>query len=199
MKSPANAKHPDYDPAADCYVNTNVFGGVWTASALCHLAKSPCDIAMKFNTRQYYGIVDHSPIDRSYMRVPVWYALRMLSEVAGVNPGARLCQADVNGSLDEAAAHVAGVDTPWTECTAVGDAGRFSLVVINRGMVEETSQIVVANLVDGDRLVTRYLFDASRCQRFISRPMVCSSPSRPQRASNRSRWRHSRVAMGSLL
>ena len=128
---------------------------------------------MKFNTRQYYGIIDHSPGDESYMRVPVWYALRMLSELAGVRPGARLCATTVTGPLDEAAAHVVGVDSPWIECTATGGTDGFSLVVINRGMAEETADIAISGLSARSCTVTR-CHVGLRSHRTEPRGLVCN-------------------------
>ena len=52
-------------------MNTNAFGGVWSTSVLCHLAESGClDIACKFNTRSYYGLIENGP-GRSFYRLPV--------------------------------------------------------------------------------------------------------------------------------
>lgn len=170
MRSPANESHPEYDPAADCYVNTNVFGGVWNASALCNLMKSgACDIAMKYNTRQYYGLIDHGP-DDEYMRTPVWYAMYMLSEVAGLKAGAELVASSVEGPTDSAKEHVGGEDSPWLECTARADEAGFALVLTNRGPESEAAEVSIRRIPDGEYEATWYRFDASRCQRFIGRP-----------------------------
>ena len=49
MANPPNSDWPVYRADADCYLNTNYFGGVWCASVLCNLAASGCiDMALKF-------------------------------------------------------------------------------------------------------------------------------------------------------
>ena len=170
MQTPANPRHPNWDPSADCYVNTNTFGGVWLASTLCHLARSGCcDMALKFNTRQYYGLVDHDAAG-AYMRVPVWHAVKLLSDVAGLRPGASLLQATAQGAPDSAAAHVGGEDSPWLECFAVKSEQGYAVVLLNRGPEPETADVAVHGLADGPYEVARYLFDAARNQRFIGRP-----------------------------
>ena len=168
--TPPNPKYPDYDPAADCYVNTDTFGGVWLASSLCHLMRSgACDLALKFNTRQYYGLIDHDA-SGEYMRTPAWYAVKLLSDVAGLRPGAPLLQAGVSGPLDDAAAHKIGDSTPWLECYATKDRGNLCVVVINRGPEAATADLTITGLTDGPREIARYVFDADRNQRFIGRP-----------------------------
>jgi len=170
MRTPPNPRYPDYDPAADCYVNTNTFGGVWLASTLCHLMRSgACDLALKFNTRQYYGLIDHDA-SGAYIRTPAWYAVKLLAEVAGLRPGAPILQATVDGPLDNATAHKVGESSPWLECFATKDGDHLALVLINRGLEAEAADVTIAGLTDGPRDVTRYLFDADRNQRFIGRP-----------------------------
>jgi hypothetical protein len=169
MQTPPNPRYPEYDPAADCYVNTNVLGGVWLASSLCHLMRGGCDLALKFNTRQYYGLIDHDA-SGAYIRTPAWHAVRLLSEVAGLRAGAPLLRTEVRGPLDSAAAHKVGEDSPWLECAATRDARGLAVVLINRGLESESADVTVAGLGEGARKVTRYLFDAERNQRFIGRP-----------------------------
>jgi len=172
MQTPPNPAYPDYDASADCYVNTNTFGGVWLASTLCHLARSGCcDLALKFNTRQYYGLIDQDAAG-AYMRIPVWYAVKLLSDVAGLRPGATLLQTTTQGASDSAAAHAGGEDSPWLESFAVkADAGH-AVVLINRGLEAEAADVTISGLEDGAYEVVRYVFDADRNQRFIGRPVT---------------------------
>lgn len=169
--NPENPDWPRYRADADCYLNTNVFGGVWCASVLCHLAASGClDIALKFNARQYYGLIDNGPGQR-YFRQPVWFAWRLLQERAGLKPGAPLLATTVDGPRDNAAAHVDGQDTPWVEAFAVGPAARPRLVLINRSFTPQTVRLRLSGTPA--RRTTwraeRYRFSEERVARFIGR------------------------------
>lgn len=170
-RNPENPDWPAYRADADCYLNTNHFGGVWCASTLCHLAASGCaDIVCKFNTRQFYGLVDNAP-DGGYLRQPVWFAWKLLRDVAGMKPGAELLAASCSGPCDSAAAHVGGEDTPWVEAFAVRAGGRITIVLINRSLESQRAEIEVAGSPAWARARSgpRYVFDEHRVARFIGR------------------------------
>jgi len=147
-------------------VNTNWFGGVWCASVLCNLAACGClDIACKFNTRQYYGLIDNAP-DGGYFRQPVWFAWKLLQEVAGLLPGASLLSTEVSGPTDRAEQHLKGQSTPWVEAYAVKGADGPRLVLINRSLDPLNVHLSLAAAHPGPRLC-RYLYSEERLARFI--------------------------------
>lgn len=171
--NPENPDWPQYRAAADCYLNTNSFGGVWCAAVLCDLAASAaCDIACKFNTRQFYGLIDNKPGNGGYFRQPVWFAWKLLQDVALLRPGATLLASAVAGPLDSAAAHVKGKDTPWLRAYAVAAAAGPRLILINRSQESQAADVLIAGLTAptaGPVVVRRYRYDQSRVARFIGR------------------------------
>ncbi|MBI3920197.1 MAG: hypothetical protein HY318_02170, partial [Armatimonadetes bacterium] len=170
-RNPENVDWPNYREEADCYLNTNHFGGVWCASVLCHLAASGClDIACKFNTRQFYGLIDNAP-DGGFYRQPVWFAWKLLQDVAGMKPGARLVYAEARGPRDKAKEHVGGADTPWVEAFAVRSKGSLRLILINRSLEAQEAAVQITTLRTGNRSSSfiRYVFAQDRVARFIGR------------------------------
>jgi hypothetical protein len=163
QRNPENPDWPKYWADADCYLNTNAFGGVWCASVLCHLAAcGALDIACKFNTRQFYGLIDNKA-DKGYYRQPVWFAWKLLRDVAGLRPGARMLAVSVAGPLDNAKAHVDGKDTPWVEAYAVKGERGPRLILINRSLEAQTVSVRLAGKMQ------RYVFDQDHVARFIGR------------------------------
>lgn len=168
QRNPENPDWPRYRADADCYLNTNYFGGVWCAAALCSMAQSGClDAAYKFNTRQFFGLIDNSR-DGGYFRQPVWFAWKMLQDIGGLVPGAQLLRTSVAGPHDQAQEHVDGVDSPWVMATAVRAAGGMRLILINRSLEPRS---VEAHLPGGAMpgKWTRYLYSEDRLARFIGR------------------------------
>jgi hypothetical protein len=159
QRNPENPAWPDYDPAADCYVNSNVYGGVWSASVLCNLAaQGKADVVCKFNARNYYGLIDNG-LEKTYYRQPVWFAWKLLQQRAGMKRGATMISARVEATSGPAEAEV----------FAVGDAGRPRVILINKSFSSCTAESSVLNLTSGAWVVTRYLYDHSRTARFIGR------------------------------
>lgn len=165
-RNPENPDWPRYRADADCYVNTNWFGGVWCASVLCNLAACEAlDISCKFNTRQYYGLIDNAP-DGGFFRQPVWFAWKLLQDVAGLVPGASLLTTEVSGPTDQAEQHLKRQSTPWVEAYAVKAADGLRLVLINRSLDPQGVQLSLAAAQAGPRL-RRYLYSEERLARFI--------------------------------
>jgi hypothetical protein len=173
QRNPENPDWPRYRAAADCYLNTNVFGGVWCAAVLCDLAASgACDVACKFNTRQFYGLIDNKPGGGGgYFRQPVWFAWKLLQDVAQLRAGATLLACAVSGPTDSAAAHVGGKDTPWVRAYAVRTAAGPRLILINRSLEPQGVDVQIAGLGSppGAVPVQRYRYDEGRVGRFIGR------------------------------
>jgi hypothetical protein len=172
LHSPVNPDWPDYRADADCYVNTDCFGGVWCASVLCNLAVSgSLDIALKYNTRHFYGLLHQGGPDNQYFRPPIWYAWRLLQTEGGLLPGARMAQTQVDGPMDNATEHKMGVSGPWVEAFAVADAGAVRLILVNRSLYPQTVSLALPGLKAAPALrsATRYVFSEDRVARFIGR------------------------------
>jgi hypothetical protein len=139
---------------------------------LCDLAASGvCDIVCKFNTRQFYGLIDNKPGDQGYYRQPVWFAWKLLQDAAQLRPGARMLACEVSGPRDSAAAHVGGKDTPWVRAYAVAAADGPRLIVVNRSLEPQLAEVQISDLAaqPGPVPVRRYRYDESRVARFIGR------------------------------
>lgn len=170
QQNPENPDWPKYRADGDCYLNTNAFGGVWCASVLCGMAATgDLDLALKFNTRDYYGLIENKPGDRGYFRMPVWFAWKLLQEVGGVRPGAQLLACEVSGPCDQAQAHVGGRDTPWVEAYAVKGAPAPRLILINRSLENQAVEAQLRGAGGGGAKLRRYLFDAGTTAPFIGR------------------------------
>jgi hypothetical protein len=173
QRNPENPDWPKYRADADCYLNTNYFGGVWCASVLCDLAASgACDIACKFNTRDFYGLIENKPGDKGYFRMPVWFAWKLLQDVGRLRPGNTMLACEVSGPTDGAAAHVGGKDTPWVQAFAVRDTGIAipRIILINRSSEEQIARVRLSGVpAGGDWQLTRYLYDQNRVAPFIGR------------------------------
>ena len=167
--NPENSDWPKYRADADCYLNTNYFGGVWCASVLCDLAASgACDIACKFNTRDFYGLIENKPDDKGYFRMPVWFAWKLLQDVGQLRPGNSVTACEVTGPKDSAVAHGGEKDTPWVSAYSVATADGPRLIVINRSLESQTADVEVrVGGPGGTRQVRRYRFDQSRVAPFI--------------------------------
>lgn len=170
-RNPENPDWPRYNRAADCYLNTNYFGGVWSASVLCHLAASgAADIVCKFSTRQFYGLVDNAP-GGGFYRQPVWFAWKLLRDAAGLRPGAIMLATEVTGPRDSAASHVGGEDSPWIEAFAVNHPQGPAVILINRSLHPQEVDLSVEGSPQWRRAEggLRYLFAEDRVARFIGR------------------------------
>ena len=171
QRNPENPDWPKYRADADCYLNTNYFGGVWCASVLCDLAASgACDIACKFNTRSFYGLIENKPGDKGFYRMPVWFAWKLLQDVARLVPGNRVTACEVTGPRDSAATHGGDRDVPWLQAYAVTAADGPRLIVINRSLEPQTADVQVRlSGPAGQRQIRRYRYDESRVAPFIGR------------------------------
>jgi len=172
MRTPANPDWPKYRADADCYVNTNYFGGVWCAEVLLGMAATGCvDIAMKFNTRSYYGLVENRP-EGGYMRQPIWFAWKLLQQAGGFRPGAAMLHTQVEGPRDEGVGHVkrAG-NLPWVSAYALGSSDDLRIVLINRSLDAQRVDVRVQRLAQdrGDMAARRYRFSQQRVAAFIGR------------------------------
>lgn len=168
-RNPENPDWPKYDPAADCYINTNYFGGVWSAYVLCDVAASGCAEAMfKFNARDFYGLIENGK-GHDFYRLPVWFAWKLLRDEGGLVPGAKMLTTDVKGPMDQAHAHVGGQDEPWVGAFAVRAEDGLRLIVINRSQAAQTVEVKVAGLPAGKWKATRYLYCEGRVAEFIGR------------------------------
>ena len=159
QKNPENPDWPKYNPAADCYINTNYFGGVWYASVLCNLASGgKADIVCKFNTRSYYGLIENGT-DKNYFRQPVWFAWKLLQQRAGLNPGAKMISTSVKLTTG----------TPHVEAYGVRNEGELRVILINKSFNPCKASLLISNLNKGKWKITRYLYDERRTAKFIGR------------------------------
>ena len=169
LKNYNNINYPNYYAKSDTYINTNYFGGVWLASVMTDvLANSPVDIMMKFMARNYYGLIDN--IDGyNYYRLPVWYAIKLLRDGAGMKPGAKIVSATVTGPTDSGAApnHIAGVEqnSPWIQAVAVKNGSQTSVIIINRSNTALPVNLTV--LGAANRKMTRYVYCKNTNAMFI--------------------------------
>lgn len=168
QRNPENPDWPGYRADADCYLNTNYFGGVWCAAVLCGLAQSGClDAALKFTTRDFYGLIENKR-DGGYFRQPVWFAWKLLQDRGGLVPGAEVVSTRVDGPRDQAQAHVGGEDSPWVMATTVRAPEGLRHVLINRSSEPQAVELHLPGAGLPERL-TRYLYSAERVARFIGR------------------------------
>ena len=165
QQNPENADWPNYRADADCYLNTNWFGGVWCAATLCSMLQSGAiDAAFKFTTRDYYGLIENST-QGGYFREPVWFAWKLLQDAGGLVPGAQLVETTVDGPRDQAQAHVGGEDTPWVMATAVRAADGLRIILINRSLEPQT---VSLSLEGGTPArLRRFLYSQDRLASYI--------------------------------
>ncbi len=170
QRNPENSDWPNYRADADCYINTNYFGGVWSAYVLCDVAVSGCADAMfKFNARDYYGLIENGK-DGGFFRLPVWFAWKLLRDAGGLVPGAKMLATYVDGPTDAAATHLdGGVDNPWVGAYAVNGPRGMSLILLNRSQQEQTVEAELRGLPAGERKGKRYLYAEDRVARFIGR------------------------------
>lgn len=156
-RNPENPDWPKYNPATDCYVNTNYFGGVWCASVLCNLAANGNgDAAFKFNTRNFYGLIENGE-GKNFYRQPIWFAWKLLQEKGGLKSGASLVKtkADNPSALVESYAVKAGNGT--------------NIILINKSWDQVSRDVMITGLRNGSYKVTRYVFDRTRTANFIGR------------------------------
>lgn len=152
-RNPENPNWPAYSAAADCWQNCNYFGGVWWASMLCHVAATGTGAdVFKFNTRDFYGLIEVVPPDRAY-RYPVWFAMKLLRDAGGLSAGRQMLQAAAAGA-------------PMVEAFATGDRQGLSLIVINKSFSPQAADISVSGLSGDYWEATSYLFDQSRVASF---------------------------------
>jgi hypothetical protein len=173
-RNPVNPRWPAYDAAADCYVNTNYFGGVWSAALLTDMATNgAADMIAKFNTRQYYGLIENNPENDGFFRQPVWFAWRLLREAGGLTPGAALARVQVEGPCDDAATHYGdAVGSPWIQACAVTADDALRLILVNRSFEDREVGLRVSGVPAPDRRLhaDRYLYSRDRLAPFIGRP-----------------------------
>ncbi len=164
-RNPENPKWPVYNPAADCYINTNWFGGVWNAAVLCRsAARGSADILCKFATNNMYGLLEctthpQTGLPYQYYGQPVWFAWRLLQDRAGLRPGARIVSADVRPGADQ------GIDG----YAITSSAGTRSAVIINRSFSDMRVVLDLRGDLARVSRITRYRFDQERTARFLGR------------------------------
>jgi len=157
-RNPENPKWPNYSAGADCWQNTNYFGGVWWASVLCHVASSGVEADVcKFNTRDFYGIQEVVPPGGVY-RFPVWFAMKLLRDSGGLRAGRQMLQASITGS-----------GTSGVEAFATGNPQNVRIILINKSFDSQVADIAVTGLDGGSWEETSYVFDQSRVARFQGR------------------------------
>jgi len=156
LRNPANEEWPAYRADRDCWLNTNVYGGVWWASVLGNIASAGVGAgAAKFCTRNYYGLAEMAPGDRAY-RYPVWFALRLLEEQGGLHAGRGMVSADVSGGT-------------CVECFATGGPEDLRVVLVNKAFGPQRIKLTVSGLSPGGWEATRYVFDETRVARWLGR------------------------------
>ncbi len=169
LRGPDNVDWPAYRADADPYVNTNYFGGVWNAAVVLGLASSgQCEAALKFTTRNYYGIVENKD-DSTYFPTPLWFAWRLLQQEGGLVPGARVVAGAVTGPLDTAAERVEGINSPWVQVWGITEESGQRLVVLNRSLDSQPVTVRLTGLSEGQWKVTRFVYDQARTAPFIGR------------------------------
>lgn len=160
--NPVNADWPKYRADADCYINTNYWGGVWCASVLCNLASTGHpDIVCKFNTRNYYGLIENDSA-KGYYRQPVWFAWKLLRDAARLLPRERMVQVVGTQSPEARVGHP-------VEVYAVGRPGDLRLIVLNKTFDEQSVRINLRGLPIETNKTIQYLFDRSTTAPFIGR------------------------------
>lgn len=158
LKNPENPDWPKYRADTDCWHNANYWGGVWWASTLCRIAAAGSGAdAMKYNTRNYYGLADMAPKDRAY-RYPVWFAMKLLRDQGGLTAGRRML-----------AVSAAPGPSPMVEAYATGGQNDTRVILINKSTQAWHSDAVVKGLKPGAWGVSRYLFDRTRVAQFRGR------------------------------
>lgn len=156
LANPTNEDWPLYRADRDCWLNTNGFGGVWWASVLANLASAGVGAGgAKYNTRNYYGLGEMVEGGGVY-RYPVWFAMRLLSEHGGLRSGRQVLGSEVAG-------------TPTVEALATDGPDGPCLVLINKAFAPASVSLEIAGLAEGEWEATRYLFDESRCARWLGR------------------------------
>lgn len=163
LKNPDNADYPNYSAASDTNINTNYFGGVNTAYMLAACALSDVDMLLKFNTRQYYGIVDHDYANNGlYYRTPVWFSYKLLQDRLGLSGSNEIISAAVDGPRDT----ISGFDDTWIYACAVKKNGKTNILIINRGDTPSNVKITIKNLPAGTKF-TRYVYGENTTAKFI--------------------------------
>ena len=169
--NPANEDWPRYRRDADCYLNLNYFGGTWYAATLCSMAASGAiDIAFKYNTRQYFGILNNAVGSGQYYRPPLWFAMRLLQTEGGLVPGAVMRTTETSGPADRAMAHLeAGHDAPWVSAFAVGGGEDLRVILVNRSFESRPVALSIAGMDAGAGAWSagRTLFSEDRVAQFI--------------------------------
>jgi len=168
-----NTNYPDYSAESDPYVNTNFFGGVWLASVMTDtFTNSPIDIMMKFLTRHYYGIINNiGGSTDDFYRQPVWYAIKLLRDGAGMREGAVMVGASVAGPMDDAVADLPDFkeNSPWIQAAAVKNGRQTSIIIINRSASALPVDLDIAGA--GDVKMIRYVYCEGTNARFIGGSM----------------------------
>lgn len=175
--NPINEDWPEYRRDTDCYLNLNYFGGTWYAATLGAMAASGVvDIAFKYNTRQYFGILNNAVSSGEYYRPPLWFAMRLLQGPGGLTPGAVLRATEVSGPTDQAVAHLeTEANAPWVSAFALGGGEDLRVILVNRSFETRPVALRIEGLKAGNGagveswVAGRYVFSEDRVARFIGR------------------------------
>ncbi len=156
-KNPENPIWPNYDEGSDCYINTNYYGGVWCASVLCNMAAyGKADVFCKFNTRNYYGLIENGK-NKNFYRTPVWFAWKLLQDKAGLNSGAEMVKSTSDNS-----------GTVLEHYAVKADDG-VNLIFINKSQSAFMVDAFVSGLNDCSHSAEKYIFNQERTAAFIGR------------------------------
>mgnify|MGYP005757890187 CR=1 FL=1 len=170
QRVPVNKAYPAYSPDSDCYINTNYFGGLYSAYCIVQAACSPVDFMFRFTTRAYYGLLDHDyTANEVYYRTPVYFSLRLLQEAAyltrgaGVYPGACM-----EGPRDNAA-YIVGLseNLPYISAVGVEKGGKRAVIVFNRSSHALNVSLTLGGITAST--ARRYVFSKHTTALFIGR------------------------------
>lgn len=179
QRVPVNQNYPNYSIDSDCYINTNYFGGVFTANCLLQAAiYSPVDDMFRFTTRAYYGLLDHDYTNNEeYYRTPVYFSFLMLQERAHLTPGATTYAAsNVRGPTDNATLNIGEVSKnyPYITFAGVKNGSDQSVIILNRSSEPLNVELTIRNSQLSKSTATRYLFSKHTTAQYIGRGEGCS-------------------------
>lgn len=158
LRNPENPDWPRYRPECDCWLNTNFWGGVWWSSVLCRIAATGNGAgAMKFNTRNYYGLAEMAAGDCAY-RYPVWFAMKLLRDQGGVRVGRVMVQAKASAGTPDS-----------LEAYATRGSGSLGVVLVNKSRQPQNTGLRLVGIAPGRWSVRRFLFDETRVARMRGR------------------------------
>lgn len=174
QRVPINNNYPNYSIDSDCYINTNYFGGVFTANCLLQAAVySPVNDMFRFTTRAYYGLLDHDYTnDGQYYRTPVYFSFMMLQKRAYLTPGATTYAAsNVSGPTDNTLKNIGEVSKnyPYITFAGVKNGSKQSVVILNRSSNPLNVKLTLKNSQLSKTSATRYLFSKHTTAQYIGR------------------------------